>query len=119
MDRVDEPRVGCFAAAIGVIGDKWSGFIIRELTGGARRFGALQDALVGISPRTLSQRLDALEGRGIITKTTYAESPPRVEYALTPKGEDLIPILRSMVAWGDKYSVASAPSAPDADITGN
>lgn len=106
MDEVVEPRCGCIEAALSIIGDKWSGRIIRELTVGARRFGALQDALPGISPRTLSQRLDHLEERAILIKKTYAESPPRVEYALTPKGEDLIPILRSMIAWGDKYSAS-------------
>jgi len=104
MDEVTEPRGGCMAAALKVVGDKWSGRIIRELTVGSRRFGALQEALNGISPRTLSQRLDSLESQAIILRKTYPESPPRVEYVLTKKGEDLIPILRSMVAWGDKYA---------------
>ncbi len=104
MHEVTEPRGGCIAAAVSILGDKWSGFIIREMTGGPRRFGALQEAVVGISPRTLSQRLDSLEASGVISKKVYAEAPPRVEYALTPKGEDLIPILESMIAWGDKYS---------------
>jgi len=104
MDEITEPRGGCIAAALKVVGDKWSGFIIRELTVGPRRFGALQEALAGISPRTLSQRLDLLETEAIIIKKTFAEAPPRVEYALTSKGEDLIPILRSMIDWGDRYS---------------
>ena len=78
--------------------------LIRELTAGPRRFGALQEALPGISPRTLSQRLDALEASCILTKTVYAEAPPRVEYALTPKGEDLAPILRSMISWGERHA---------------
>jgi len=103
MNEVTEPKCGCIAAAIRIIGDKWSGFLIRELTAGPRRFGVLQEAMPGISPRTLSQRLDLLEAEKIITKQTFAEVPPRVEYALTPKGEDLIPILQSMIAWGDKY----------------
>jgi DNA-binding HxlR family transcriptional regulator len=107
MDAVKEPRGGCIAAALKVVGDKWSGLLIRELTDGARRFGELQEALAGISPRTLSQRLDLLEAEDILSKKVYAESPPRVEYSLTPKGEDLIPILRSMVAWGDKYSTSN------------
>lgn len=104
MHEVTEPRGGCIAAALKIIGDKWSGFIIRELTAGPRRFGELQAALSGISPRTLSQRLDLLEVEAVISKKTYAEVPPRVEYSLTTKGEDLIPILESMIAWGDKYS---------------
>lgn len=108
MDALTEPKDGCISAALRVIGDKWSGLIIRELTKGTGRFGTLQEALPGISPRTLSQRLDLLEVEGIITKQSFAEVPPRVEYTLTPKGEDLIPILKSMVAWGDKYSTTSA-----------
>lgn len=104
MNKVIEPRGGCIAAALKIIGNKWSGFIIRELTAGPRRFGELQAALDGISPRTLSQRLDSLEAEAVISKKTYAEVPPRVEYALTPKGEEFIPILRAMIAWGDKYS---------------
>ena len=104
MDEVTEPKCGCMAAALRILGDRWSGLIIRELTIGPRRFGALQNALPGISPRTLSQRLDSLESESIVTRKTYAESPPRVEYSLTSKGEDLIPILRSMIEWGDRYS---------------
>jgi DNA-binding HxlR family transcriptional regulator len=65
---------------------------------------ALENALGGISPRTLSQRLDELEQNKIITKECFAEVPPRVEYTLTQKGKDLIPILKSMAAWGGKYS---------------
>ncbi len=109
MDEVIEPKCGCIAASLQVIGDKWSGLLVRELTSGPKRFGALQEALQGISPRTLSQRLDALEACCIITKTVFAEAPPRVEYALTKKGEDLIPILQSMVAWGVKYSGSARP----------
>jgi len=104
MNEVTEPRCGCIAAALKILGDKWSGFIIRELTAGPRRFSELQAALTGISPRTLSQRLDFLEAEAVIIKKTYAEVPPRVEYSLTPKGEDLTPILQSMIAWGDKYA---------------
>lgn len=107
MDEVVEPKGGCMAAALCILGDKWSGFIIRELTAGPRRFGALEQALTGISPRTLSQRLDSLEAQAVISKKVFAESPPRVEYTLTAKGEELIPILQSMVAWGAKHAPAS------------
>ncbi len=104
MDEVIEPKVGCIAASLAIIGDKWSGRIVRELTSGPKRFSSLEAELEGISPRTLSQRLDWLEEQEVITKKAFAEVPPRVEYALAPKGEDLIPILRSMVEWGAKYS---------------
>ena len=108
MDEVVEPKGGCMAATLKIVGDKWSGRILRELTAGPRRFGELQQALDGISPRTLSQRMDSLEVCEIVTKKAYAESPPRVEYALTTKGEDLVPILRSMVDWGAKHAAAKS-----------
>src|SRR6478672_7071036 len=104
MDEVVEPSCGCIAAALRVVGDKWSGLIVRELTAGPRRFGELQQALPGISPRTLSQRMDMLEASCIVTKKSFAEVPPRVEYSLTDKGEDLVPIIRSMADWGAKYA---------------
>jgi DNA-binding HxlR family transcriptional regulator len=103
MEQIDAGQCNSIAASLKVIGDKWSGLLVRQLTTGPCRFNALQEALPGISPRTLSQRLDSLEEQKVITKTAYAEVPPRVEYALTKKGEDLAPILKSMAAWGCKY----------------
>lgn len=86
-----------------MLGDKWTPLLVMQLSGGAVRFSILQQEVCGISPRTLSQRLDDLERKELVTKRSYAEMPPRVEYALTQKGRDLIPILKSMAAWGDKY----------------
>jgi DNA-binding HxlR family transcriptional regulator len=105
-----EPHIGCIASAMDIIGNKWTALILRDLAGGSKRFGQLEKSLqsdgrgAGISPRTLSQRLDDLAERGILTRTTFAEAPPRCEYALTDKGRDLIPILRQMAVWGEKYS---------------
>lgn len=103
MDEIKDSECSSISAALKIVGDKWTGLLVRELTTGAKRFTALQEGLAGISPRTLSQRLDMLEQCGIVSRKVYAESPPRVEYALTKKGEDLIPILQSMVGWGAKY----------------
>jgi DNA-binding HxlR family transcriptional regulator len=69
-----------------------------------QRFTELENGL-GIGPRTLSQRLEFLVEREIIIKTQYAEAPPRVEYNLTQKGEDLLPVLQSMATWAAKYDV--------------
>jgi DNA-binding HxlR family transcriptional regulator len=102
-----ETRVGCIAAAMQIIGSKWTALILRDLAAGSKRFSELEKSIGGINPRTLSQRLDDLESHGIITKKSFAEVPPRIEYSLTPKGEDLIPVLRQMAAWGDKYYDAS------------
>jgi len=98
-----ETKVGCIASAMEIIGSKWTALILRDIAQGPKRFGELEKSVGSINPRTLSQRLDDLEKHGILTKESYAEVPPRTEYALTPKGEDLIPVLRAMSAWGDKY----------------
>jgi DNA-binding HxlR family transcriptional regulator len=97
------PKCGDINTALKVIGDKWTGFIVRELMEAPRRFSELEQHL-GIGPRTLSQRLSVLEEQHIIVKKQFAEAPPRVEYSLTPKGEDLLPVLQSMAAWTSKYA---------------
>jgi len=98
-----EKHPGCVAEALSIVGNKWTALIIMELAKGPLRFSVLEKSLVNISPRTLSQRLDELEQKHIITKACFAEVPPRVEYQLTNKGKDLTPVLKSMAAWGDKY----------------
>jgi DNA-binding HxlR family transcriptional regulator len=102
-----ESRVGCIAGAMAIIGNKWTALILRDLASGPKRFSKLEKSVGNINPRTLSQRLDDLEFHGIISKTSYAEVPPRIEYTLTEKGEDLVPVLKQMAAWGDKYYSAS------------
>lgn len=102
-DNEIETKEGCLANALSILGNKWSALILRDLSDGPRRFGELEKSLLGISPRTLSQRLDDLEDCGIITKETFAEVPPRVLYTITQKGRDFIPTLQAMAQWGDKY----------------
>ncbi|MER6563968.1 helix-turn-helix domain-containing protein [Streptomyces sp. NPDC001027] len=89
----------------------WATLIVRELLHGSHRFNQLRDALPGISPHTLTSRLRQFERHGIVTRTTYAEIPPRVEYALTPLGEGLREVLDAMGAW------ATAVPDPKADVT--
>jgi DNA-binding HxlR family transcriptional regulator len=103
-----EPKTGCIALASKIIGNKWTALILRDLSSGPKRFCELEDSVKYINPRTLSQRLDDLEEYAVITKQSFAEVPPRVEYTLTPKGNDLLPIIRQMASWGEKYSDASA-----------
>jgi DNA-binding HxlR family transcriptional regulator len=98
-----EKHPGCVAEALSIVGNKWTALLVMELAKGSTRFSTFEAALRGISPRTLSQRLDDLVEREVITKKSFAEVPPRVEYLLTAKGRDLIPILHSMAAWGSKY----------------
>jgi DNA-binding HxlR family transcriptional regulator len=86
-----------------IIGNKWTALILRDLYSGPKRFCELEKSVGKINPRTLSQRLDDLEAHGIITKQSFAEVPPRIEYTLTAKGHDLAPILKQMATWGNKY----------------
>ncbi len=100
-----EPKVGCIAATMQIIGNKWTALILRDLSSGSKRFCELEKSVGNINPRTLSQRLDALEEHGIITKRSFAEVPPRTEYSLTQKGIDLTPVLKQMATWGTKYAI--------------
>ena len=77
--------------------------ILRDLSAGINRFSALERSLVGISPKTLSERLKALEKSAIVTRKSFAEVPPRVEYTLTEMGWDLIPLIEHMRDYGAKW----------------
>lgn len=99
-----ETKSGCIATASNIIGKKWTALILRDLSSGPKRFCELENSVGKINPRTLSQRLDDLEKYAIVTRKSYAEVPPRIEYTLTRKGVDLLPILKKMASWGDKYS---------------
>ena len=103
VNKSVEPHVGCIAAAMEIVGNKWTALILRDLVNGPRRFGELEKSVGNINPRTLSQRLETLEAHRIITKRSFAEVPPRCEYTLTDKGNDLLPVLKQMAAWGNKY----------------
>lgn len=91
----------CMTAEI--ICSKWTLLLVRELSEGCSRFCELERSLTGISPRTLSLRLRALEEEGIVERHTFPEVPPRVEYALTDKGEALLPIVEDMRAYGREW----------------
>jgi DNA-binding HxlR family transcriptional regulator len=83
-----------------VISGKWTILLVRDLAEGHCRFCELERSLQGISPRTLSLRLRALEEEGIVERHTFPEVPPRVEYQLTAKGRDLLPIIEDMRRYG-------------------
>jgi DNA-binding HxlR family transcriptional regulator len=91
-----------------VICSKWTVLIIRDLAEGRSRFCELERSLAGISPRTLSLRLRALEDAGIVDRRTYPEVPPRVEYALTEKGRALEPLIEDMRRYGREWLGACA-----------
>jgi DNA-binding HxlR family transcriptional regulator len=86
-----------------IVCGKWTLLLVRDLAEGRSRFCELERSLAGISPRTLSLRLRALEEEGIVERQTFPEVPPRVEYALTEKGRALVPIVESMRIYGREW----------------
>jgi DNA-binding HxlR family transcriptional regulator len=98
-----------------IVCGKWTMLVIRDLAEGRARFCELERSLAGISPRTLSLRLRALEEEGIVERQTFPEVPPRVEYALTEKGRALVPIVESMRAYGREWLFSDAECVADAE----
>ncbi len=102
----DVHDINCAVAATAdVIASKWTPLIVHDLSEGPRRFMQLEHACPGISPRTLSERLHMLEQEGLVTRRSYPESPPRVEYELTDKGRALLPIINAMRRFGRSWLV--------------
>jgi DNA-binding HxlR family transcriptional regulator len=95
-----------------IVCGKWTLLIIRDLAEGRARFCELERSLAGISPRTLSLRLRALEEEGVVERDTFSEVPPRVEYGLTEKGRALIPIIEDMRAYGRRWLGADGGCDP-------
>jgi DNA-binding HxlR family transcriptional regulator len=98
-----------------IVCGKWTLLVIRDLAEGRSRFCELERSLHGISPRTLSLRLRALEEEGIVERQTFPEVPPRVEYALTDKGRALVPLIEDMRTYGLQwlFEDCNEPSAAD------
>jgi DNA-binding HxlR family transcriptional regulator len=97
-----------------IVCGKWTLLVIRDLAEGCSRFCELERSLEGISPRTLSLRLRALEEEGIVVRNTFPEVPPRVEYALTEKGRALVPLIEDMRRYGRRWLFdGDAPAAAE------
>lgn len=98
------------------IADRWTALVVGRLAAGPQRFGALQRDVGGISPKMLSQTLRGLERDGVVSRTLYAQIPPRTEYALTPLGETLAAPLAAVRHWAEQHvqDVLSARKAFDA-----
>src|SRR4051812_36852801 len=94
------------SACAEILSGKWTILLIRDLADGRSRFCELERSLDGISPRTLSLRLRALEEQGIVERRTFPEVPPRVEYSLTDKGRGLVPIIEGMREYGRSLTPA-------------
>ena len=110
---LDTPATaGCpIERALLVLDGKWSTLIIRELLSGPKRFTELRTGLAIGSPKTLTERLRILEHQGVLTRTVYAEVPPRVVYELTERGHSFRSVLEAMAAWADADLGLNTPAA--------
>jgi DNA-binding HxlR family transcriptional regulator len=97
-----------------IVCGKWTLLLVKELVEGHSRFCELERSLAGISPRTLSLRLRALEEEGMVARHTFPEVPPRVEYVLTDKGRALVPLIEDMRAYGSTWLAEECAPAPAA-----
>ena len=97
------------AAALERVGDRWSLLLVEALLPGPRRFGELEEAVSGIAPNILADRLRRLESERIVSATPYSERPPRFAYALTDEGAELAGALRLLADWGSRVSRESEP----------
>jgi len=90
---------------IKVLGKKWNMLILKHLNGDnhSRRFNVLHKELFSISSRTLSKRLDELEEAGLVKREKFNETPPRVEYSLTPSGIEMIKCFKPLIKWAEKF----------------
>ena len=98
------------------IGDRWSILVVGTLAAGTLRHGEVAARIGGITPKMLTQTLRGLERDGLVTRTAYAEIPPRVEYALTDLGRSLLGLVGALEAWAETHiaDVEAARSAYDA-----
>ena len=93
------------ARTLDIVGERWTILILRDLVvGGPRKFHDFERSLAGISPNTLSARLKRLEDAGIVERRFYEQHPPRAEYLLTEKGNELRPVLRALLDWGRTHT---------------
>lgn len=91
---------------LSLIGDKWKVLILRDLLPGTKRFGELKKSVGNVSQKVLTAQLRTMEANGLLTRTVYAEVPPRVEYTLTELGKSLKPVLDAMWNWGEEYKAS-------------
>ncbi len=109
MPRTYETQQTCpVARALGVVGDRWTLLLVRDLLRGRSRFTEFEESLAGISPNVLSARLKTLEEDGVLSRTVTSERPPRTEYVLTEKGRALSPVVGAMFDWGTEWEPSAA-----------
>jgi DNA-binding HxlR family transcriptional regulator len=103
------PTPSALAAALDRVGDRWSFLLVEALLAGPRRFGELAEAIVGIAPNILADRLRRLERAGIVVATRYSLRPPRMDYALTADGREVGGALALLAGWGARRGGTGEP----------
>lgn len=104
-----EPRaeLGAFCPryhqAVELVGRRWSGAILRAMLAGADRFTELRDTIPGMSDRLLSERLKEFEAEGLVERVVFPETPVRIEYLLTEKGQALLPVVEAIATWAEAW----------------
>jgi DNA-binding HxlR family transcriptional regulator len=98
------------------VGDKWTLLIIRDLAAGPRRFVELQRVLPGISTEQLRSRLNRMVADGLLTRQRYREVPPRVDYELTERSRELMPVLGALARWGYDWTWSAPRQGEDVNI---
>lgn len=91
-----------------IVGGRWKAALLEQLFQGEKRFSELKRRVPGITQKTLAQQLRELQGSGIVSRTVYPDTPPRVVYSITPLGESLRPLLDAMCKWGRSHAAAMA-----------
>jgi DNA-binding HxlR family transcriptional regulator len=104
------------ARALDLVGDKWTLLIIRDLAGGPRRFVELQRVLPGISTEQLRSRLNRMVADGLLTRQRYREVPPRVDYELTERSRELMPVIGALARWGYDWTWSAPRPGEDVNV---
>jgi DNA-binding HxlR family transcriptional regulator len=104
------------ARALDLVGDKWTLLIVRDLASGPRRFVELQRVLPGISTEQLRSRLNRMVADGLLTRQRYREVPPRVDYELTARSVELLPVLGALARWGYDWAWTAPRESEAIDI---
>jgi DNA-binding HxlR family transcriptional regulator len=104
------------ARALDLVGDKWTLLIVRDLAAGPRRFVELQRVLPGISTEQLRSRLNRMVADGLLTRQRYREVPPRVDYELTERSRELMPVLGALARWGYDWTWTGPKQGEDVNL---
>jgi DNA-binding HxlR family transcriptional regulator len=105
---IKRPELCSVETTARIVGGRWKAAVLEQLFLGTKRFSELKRSIAGITQRTLSQQLRDLQSTGIVERTVYPDTPPRVAYAITPLGRSLRPLLEAMCHWGKSHSAAMA-----------